>query len=275
MKKLLVLLLALLLCVNACCAEAAEVRFTETCEARILARRALMDKYGLSQGVLGFFTETLYWTDGAYIVRYMVDYGEPNFDYVAGRYTVTVRDGKAEASWSWDGQSIRCEGFGLAAGAWGREQLEECLLINYQTASMQYLDIAARIAWANGFTGNGTDDPLPVDDLVDEHEMYPDYSGQDELEQIRLTEEEHKACETAIAAIRYSCGMDDVQAQRLSVNDENCSRMKTDKGERVFVASIVTGNADPLMTGQFTVYVNMDTGIIEALTFMHNNIGNG
>lgn len=94
-----------------------------------LADRALEEKYGITQLTQEYFgRETAEKTGGIYIVKYT---GEPYLGYVLGDYRVVVENGQVtEISWTHDGEDTSG---GLAAEAWGQEQLMEMLRLNQET----------------------------------------------------------------------------------------------------------------------------------------------
>ena len=128
--------------------------FTDECQARILSRQALTETYGLNQSMQAYFEETLVSDQDGYTFVYYATVDD--MDYVLGRYTVEVKGGQAKAGWSWDGKEIPYEGHGLAAHAWGKDQLMEAWLINKQTSNFQNYGLIARgIATDAGYSKEG------------------------------------------------------------------------------------------------------------------------
>ena len=93
LKKIIAVLLTPLLCIAIYHYAFAESLFTEECQARITARQAMKENYGLNQNLLAYFEETLVSTDGGYTFVYYS--GNDDLDYVLGRYTVKVSGSSA------------------------------------------------------------------------------------------------------------------------------------------------------------------------------------
>lgn len=110
---------------------AAGLIFSPRYDAVKLANQALQDKYGITDRMMSqFYRKAQLNSDGSTTVTYeSVEHIEQ-----LGIYTITVRDGKAEASWSLDDKYNAGR---LEDSAWGPEQIER-LLTDY-AAVMQYL----------------------------------------------------------------------------------------------------------------------------------------
>ncbi len=90
-----------------------------------LARTALQEKYGLTAKTLGLFQWTTEERDGVFVMTLKSDTIHPS---LTGEYTVTVQDGKATASWSYDDVDAAVyESGALDASVWGEKQLEAAL----------------------------------------------------------------------------------------------------------------------------------------------------
>ena len=113
-------LIAAVICLSVT-ALAAGLVFSSRVDAFKLAEKAVTDTYGITGAMLStFFTRTAEETaDGGVTVAYS---GIEDLRAVLGDYTVSVRNGRAAATWSHEGEDTS----GLFdAKAWGKEQLEE------------------------------------------------------------------------------------------------------------------------------------------------------
>ena len=113
-------LIAAIICLSVT-ALAAGLVFSSRVDAFKLAEKAVTDTYGITGAMLStFFTRTAEETaDGGVTVVYS---GIEDLRAVLGDYTVSVRNGRAAAAWSHEGEDTS----GLFdAKAWGKEQLEE------------------------------------------------------------------------------------------------------------------------------------------------------
>ncbi|MBP3636629.1 MAG: hypothetical protein J6K13_03630 [Clostridia bacterium] len=99
---------------------AATLLFSPRYDALQLADQALLEKYGITEEMQPALHHNITEADGAVIVTYEMVEGIVMRENRFGVYTVTVRDGKAEAAWSMDGMDTAG---GLEAPAWGSEQL--------------------------------------------------------------------------------------------------------------------------------------------------------
>ena len=109
--------------------QAEEIVISERVKAVRLADKALEEKYGIT--LLGqeyFDRDTSDKDGGAYVVRYI---GADFLGYVLGTYKVVVENGTVTGiTWSFDGEDTSG---GLAAEAWGSEQIYELLRLNQET----------------------------------------------------------------------------------------------------------------------------------------------
>ena len=140
------LVFALVLVTLSAIALASGLLFAPRVDAACLADRALLETYGVTDEMQTYFVrETQELGDGTFRVTYT---GEDRLACALGTYTVNVRDGRAEASWSLDGVST--EG-GYEADAWGAEQLRQMLADNAETGDMsRFAGRADAIAEAAG-----------------------------------------------------------------------------------------------------------------------------
>lgn len=105
------------------------------------ADKALEKTYGITEEMQTFFArEEQEEADGTVRVTYT---GAGSLEYVLGTYTAVVRDGKAEVTWSHDGEDTSG---GYDAEAWGLEQLKQMFAESAdEQAKIAYLDKAAAV----------------------------------------------------------------------------------------------------------------------------------
>ncbi|MBQ3668420.1 MAG: hypothetical protein II920_04245 [Clostridia bacterium] len=148
MKKIsmTLLLAAVIVCLTvSALAAGIGIVFSKKVDNEKLAEEALLSKYGITSEMLSFFSRSDEKSDGNPIVCYEGIYP---FTYVLGNYTVLIRDGKAEASWSRDGMDTSG---GFDAEAWGAGQLSEMLHGSPETHDVSaYAQQALSIAVKNG-----------------------------------------------------------------------------------------------------------------------------
>lgn len=105
-KRMVWLAAALILVLAAAVAVAAGLTRSAKYDAKLLAHDALEEKYGFTRDMDSFFTCSVEEADGQTVVTYRANADIGDFAWKLGDYTVTIRDGKAEASWSNDGEAV-------------------------------------------------------------------------------------------------------------------------------------------------------------------------
>lgn len=105
-KRMVWLAAALVLVLAAAVAVAAGLTRSAKYDAKLLAHDALEEKYGFTRDMDSFFTCSVEEADGQTVVTYRANADIGDFAWKLGDYTVTIRDGKAEASWSNDGEAV-------------------------------------------------------------------------------------------------------------------------------------------------------------------------
>ncbi len=257
------------------------VIFSPRLDAAAAADRALEKEYGVTRDMQGYFnrtTETL--PDGSVAVSYT---GMEDMFYVLGTYTVTVKDGKAlTVTWSRDGDST--EG-GFEADAWGAEQLAEMLRLNARDANMfAFKPYINAINERNGIDLENL--PQPEGDW-----RIWDAESWDQLQKeirgkMKLSFEEMDALARE-AIIRYS-DLDVAQAamlRKLAEEEEN-RNFYDQNGQPCYVSYfLLVQHPDPVYAdlameflekdGTYTVYVNVETGVIEEMIYLPPQTGNG
>ena len=105
-KRMVWLAAALILVLAAAVAVAAGLTRSAKYDAKLLAHHALEEKYGFTRDMDSFFRCTVEEKAGETVVTYSADEDVGDFAWKLGDYIVTIRDGKAEASWSNDGEAV-------------------------------------------------------------------------------------------------------------------------------------------------------------------------
>lgn len=105
-KRMVWLAAALVLVLAAAAAVAAGLTRSVKYDAKLLAHQALEEKYGFTRDMDSFFRCTVEEKAGETVVTYSADEDVGDFAWKLGDYIVTIRDGKAEASWSNDGEAV-------------------------------------------------------------------------------------------------------------------------------------------------------------------------
>lgn len=105
-KRMVWLAAALVLVLAAAVAVAAGLTRSAKYDAKLLAHQALEEKYGFTRDMDSFFICSVEEADGQTVVTYRANADIGDFAWKLGDYIVTIRDGKAEASWSNDGEAV-------------------------------------------------------------------------------------------------------------------------------------------------------------------------
>lgn len=105
-RRMLLIGVALVLMLAAAVAVAAGLARAAKYDAKMLAQQALYEKYGFTREMDSFFICTVEESDGKTVVTYRANEDVGNYAWKLGDYTVTIQNGKAEASWSNDGEAV-------------------------------------------------------------------------------------------------------------------------------------------------------------------------
>ena len=105
-KRMVWLAAALVLVLAAAVAVAAGLTRSAKYDAKLLAHDVLEEKYGFTRDMDSFFRCTVEEKAGETVVTYSADEDVGDFAWKLGDYIVRIRDGKAEASWSNDGEAV-------------------------------------------------------------------------------------------------------------------------------------------------------------------------
>lgn len=131
----LALTMTIVLVLIATTALATTLLFSPRYDALQLADQALLEQYGITEEMRHGLVHRITEKEGATIVNYEVTQSEVMQENRFGMYTVTITDGKAEASWSMDGMDTTG---GLDAPAWGAEQL--LMYVQKHATVMSYME---------------------------------------------------------------------------------------------------------------------------------------
>ena len=271
------LVFALVLVSLSVIALAAGLLFSPKADAAALADRALAEKYGVTLEMNTFFCrneEEL--PDGGVRVTYT---GKDLLEYVLGTYTADVKDGKAEVTWSHDGEDTSG---GYRAEAWGAEQLKQMMADNKTTGDQSlFEDYAAAVAEAH-----------------DAAWVQPDHTGEEikayfemleaektqALNAAKLPEDEMQALAKEAVIRRYE--LTDEQASMLEIYvqplaDEANAWYWMEDGKPCFEVQFFL-DQDPKgrdhhvdKDGSYAVLVNVETGVIERMVYESGLGGNG
>ena len=115
------ILVAAILCISVT-ALADGLVFSKKVDDLTLAKQELEKAYGVTETMLGsYFCDTVEQKEDETVVTFWCN---DNMNYVLGEYTVTIKDGKATARWSHDGEDTSG---GFESEAWGVDQMNAML----------------------------------------------------------------------------------------------------------------------------------------------------
>lgn len=252
-------------------AMAATILFAKRVPATAAADRAMLQTYGITAQMQSLFTRTSTEGDnGTTIVTYE---GRESLAFVLGKYTVVV-DGQTVSSISWSRDGEDTSG-GLEASAWGKEQLEEILRIDPATGRpadlrtfQPYID---RINQQYNF-----DYEEACEDSTNENYVVvlqgDDFQKAKES-QLFTTQEFVQIAKKAVCE-RYHLTAQ--QASLITIDvDENSAYVMLD-GTLCYRCWIFVGEFSSENTeqeGTYTVYVNLETGVVEDIMFLSEQGG--
>ena len=190
-----------------------------------------------------------------------------------GKYTVIV-DGQTVKNicWSHDGEDTSG---GLEASAWGKDQLDEILRIDPETgkqAELRTFDpYIERINREHGF-----DYQAYWEENGDKkYEVVLDKEGIQKAKE-RQAFSAHEFVQIAKEAVGVRYHLTPQQISLMSINvDENWAYVLLD-GTLCYCCQIFVGELSELETeqdGTYTVYVNLETGVVEDILFLSEHGG--
>lgn len=243
--------------------------FSPQYEAKRLALEALHDQYGITDEMMTVFRQydSVIGPHGERVFLY--EAAEEAFAEQIGVYSVTVQDGKANAVWNHDGKELAG---GLESDAWGAEQLAL---------------LCSRFEEKDTAQPGSTEDVTPVPTDVVESDVDPAavaeaearaQARQAEWEESRaqveaaaqITLEEAK--KLAIAAVGSEYDLTDAQREKFVLyEDSDGIRYSFIENQPVVDLYLrLTQAEDRSHTkkdGIYVVTVNMETGVIEDVTY--------
>lgn len=258
-KTSLTLVFALIATLLAATALATGLLFSNRYDAVKLADQALHDKYGITDKMMTVFCrESEQSENGGMTFTY------ESIEHIArmGVYTVTVKDGKAEAVWSLDG--VDTAG-GLEAKAWGAEQVE--MMLKDYPAVMTYLGNQP-----DAYTQKPVPAPPPATE--EEQAIINAKIKIQVLEAAKITLDE--ARESARLAIVKEHGLTSLQEECLLPYDGE-EYFQMEDGQPMFIKFFIIDQGEKWMEkdGIYVVTVNMITGEIEEIIYDSTLAGNG
>ena len=265
------LVLTIVLLLITVTALAAGIIFAKRVPATEIADQALLKTYGITARMQSLFTrKTAEGEGGTTVVTYE---GIEHLAYVLGKYTVIV-DGQTVKNicWSHDGEDTSG---GLEASAWGKDQLEEILRIDPETgkqAELRTFDpYIEKINREHGF-----DYEAYWEENKDrKYEVVLDKEGIQKAKE-RQAFSAHDFVQIAKEAVGVRYHLTSQQISLMSIDvDENSAYVLLD-GTLCYRCWIFVGELSDLETeqdGTYTVYLNLETGVVEDIVFLSKHAG--
>ena len=244
---------------------------------------ALAEKYGITDELQSFFgREEEELPDGTVKVTY---FGAGSLEATLGTYTVLVKDGKADISWSLEGKNTAG---GYEAEAWGLEQLKQMAEDSHdEKLKAAFMDKSFEVYSQL----HPDDEEVPVE--APDPETFEEYHARREgekssaLDATKLSEEDMIALGREFILSTYSLTDSEVERLELYTNsyetDDANHWYETVNGKPCFLVEYLLdeeGVTDEMlndpnyyrMNSYFKVFVNVETGIIEQYEFS-NGLG--
>ena len=173
------------------------------------ADRALEAKYGITPEMQTFFGRTEEeLADGTTKVTY---WGAGSFEYPLGTYTALVKDGKAEVTWSHDGEDTSG---GYDSEVWGVDQLKTMLAEStYDKKQTAYMERANEITRAHS---TPVPDKSPMMDDFQEFFYQAESEKKEALEAHKMTEKDMEEIGREFIISNY--GLNEEQVERLELH---------------------------------------------------------
>ena len=244
---------------------------------------ALAEKYGITDELQSFFgREEEELPDGTVKVTY---FGAGSLEATLGTYTVLVKDGKADISWSLEGKDTAG---GYEAEAWGLEQLKQMAEDSHdEKLKAAFMDKSFEVYKQL----HPDDEEVPVE--APDPETFEEYHARREgekssaLDATKLSEEDMIALGREFILSTYSLTDSEVERLELYTNSyetEDANHWyETVNGKPCFLVEYLLDEEgvteemlnDPnyyRMNSYFKVFVNVETGAIEQYEFS-NGLG--
>ena len=278
---------ALVLVLLSVAALAAGLLLSPRASAARTADRAMEESRGITAEMMTFFgREETELPDGTVQVTYT---GVGSMEYVLGTYTALVRDGRAEISWSHDGENLAG---GYEAESWGPEQLKQMLADCLDSQSKEaMLGKAAAIAEKHHSLADDIPEAAVDDASAESFHTQLEEQKTAALNARTLSEEEMIAIGREFIISTYA--LNDEQAGRMelytnSFEDSENSWYEMVDGKPCFkveyllyapyTAEMIDRNEpQPRMEkdGYYNVFVNVETGVIEEYEYNSALAGEG
>ena len=289
---------AMVLVLFSVAALATTLLFSRKADASLTADQAMEKNRGINAEMMTFFSrqeEEL--ENGSVQVTYT---GAGSLEYVLGTYTVLVKDGKAEISWSHDGEDTSG---GYEAEAWSTEQLNQMMADCLdEKAKEAFLNKSAEIAEKHGMLEDtSSSEPVDIENYFERIEARKTAA----MNARKLSEEEMIAIGREFIISNYSLNEEQVSRMELYTNftpefsdEDETAPEEEDNGngwydmingkpcfqvefllyqpevpeqEGVAVTPLPRGEKD----GYYVVYVNVETGEIEEYQYNSGLGGQG
>ena len=244
---------------------------------------ALAEKYGITDELQSFFgREEEELPDGTVKVTY---FGAGSLEATLGTYTVLVKDGKADISWSLEGKNTAG---GYEAEAWGAEQLKQMAEDSHdEKLKAAFMDKSFEVYKQL----HPDDEEVPVE--APDPETFEEYHARREgekssaLDATKLSEEDMIALGREFILSTYSLTDSEVERLELYTNsyetDDANHWYETVNGKPCFLVEYLMDEEDVTaemlndpnyyrMNAYFKVFVNVETGVIEQYEFS-NGLG--
>ena len=247
---------------------------------------ALAEKYGITDELQSFFgREEEELPDGTVKVTY---FGAGSLEAPLGTYTVLVKDGKADISWSLEGKDTAG---GYEAEAWGLEQLKQMAEDSHdEKLKAAFMDKSFEVYKQL----HPDDEEVPVE--APDPETFEEYHARREgekssaLDATKLSEEDMIAIGREFILSTYSLTDSEVERLELYTNSyetEDANHWyETVNGKPCFLVEYLMDEEDVTaemlndpnyyrMNSYFKVFVNVETGAIEQYEFSSGLGGEG
>ncbi|MBR3016315.1 MAG: hypothetical protein IKH57_04440 [Clostridia bacterium] len=272
------LVLTVVLCLLSVTALAAGLLLSSRVSATQIADRELEKQYGVTAEMQTFFArEEKEMPDGAVQVTYT---GASGMEYVLGSYTALIKDGKAEITWSHDGEETSG---GYEAEAWGVEQLRQMMA---DSLDQQKKDAFMSKAEVIGAKHSATEDEAPSHAIENYYEQR-EADKTAALKARKLSEDEMIRIGREFIIGNY--GLNEEQIARLELytnsfeDEENCWYEMINEKPCFQVEYLLyndeyeTGDMTKRteMNGYYNVFVNVETGAVEEYEYNSSLAGQG
>ncbi len=252
------ILAAVIVCLSVTAALAVGLTFSKKVDNAKLAEEALLREYGVTSEMHTFFNRSDGEEEGFPAVYYE---GAEPFAYVLGRYTVLIKNGRADAFWSWDGEDVSD---GFHGEAWGAEQLSEMIRISQDDQLfLPLVQIAENIARAHGAYAAGQPAVNGVGIETYLQKLRSDAEKAENAARLSIPEMEEIAREAL--AVRYNFTAE--QAENLICVEENgCYSLFGSEETPCYDFWFYLGSEDGgqgLGSGVYTATINVENGTVE------------